>query len=118
MKTDIKAIAKTFAKENKVSATKVETLLRNALSEQTKNMGKKASENTVALRKKLSELAPKLSGQRVTAVKVAAMLKTDIQSANNAIRHMHATTGAVNTDGYEDRQAGQRGRRAVIWKFS
>lgn len=118
MKTDIKEIAKTFAKENKVSVTKIENLLRSALKEQTKNMGKQPTPETVAIRNKLIGMTGSLSGKMVTAVEVAGMLKTDIQTANNAIRYVATAHGGITRAGLQPRNAGEKGRRAVLWKIS
>lgn len=113
----IKTIVAEFAKANKISKAKVESFAMSVVAAaKPVGMGRKASGDTLEYRKKVEEAltSGKVAGQ-FTTNDLVAVVGGDQNMANNTLRYLKDTKGMVKQVGLKDKQAGQRGRRQVLW---
>lgn len=110
-----------LAKETKISKTKL-TAWTLALLDSIEvpkvapaaRTGRKASEDVIALREKVSEYF-RNQQEVVTSKKLAEVFGSDVVTINNVLNYLEKNTSLVKKAGLADKQPGLRGRRQVLW---
>lgn len=111
----IESIVAEFAKTNKVSREKAQNFAV-AVASATAVGGRKPLTSTVEYRKQVEGvLAGGKLGNTFTTVDLVGLIGGDLTTANNTLRYLKDTKQLVKQVGLKDKDAGQKGRRQVLW---
>ncbi len=107
--------AKTFAKTNKISQSKLIEFLES-LSVGAKPVGRKASQSTLEIRQRISKWLDENKGKSFTMKDLAKHVNASALDATNAVKWLQQSNKAsVQMVGKLDKLPGQRGKRAAIY---
>ena len=111
----IENIVAEFAKTNKISREKAKNFAV-AVASVVVVGGRKPLTSTVEYRKKVEGvLAGGKLGNTFTTVDLVGLIGGDLTTANNTLRYLKDTKQLVKQVGLKDKDAGQKGRRQVLW---
>lgn len=122
----VEAIA-AFAKQHKIGKAKVEEFAGLIIAEVKPKSsyvpkgtprGRKASEETIALRKKLEKFAKANVGKNFTVNQIATKLRTNPLMVNNTIKFLTGKNLVTfERAGVAERPEGKRGKPETVWKI-
>lgn len=109
-----------YAKELKVSKAKLQAFAEQILAQAPKIVvaGRKANEETIVLRQKLKEMSESLKGKEFTVKEIVPALKASHVAIGNALRYLKENENLFQEVGKKDKEAGQRGRREILWSVA
>lgn len=111
----IENIVAEFAKTNKISREKAKNFAVAVATAMAAN-GRKPQASTVEYRKQVEGvLASGKLGNTFTTVDLVGLIGGDLTTANNTLRYLKDTKQLVKQVGLKDKDAGQKGRRQVLW---
>lgn len=111
----IENIVAEFAKTNKISREKAKNFAVAVATAVAAN-GRKPQASTVEYRKQVEGvLVSGKLGNTFTTVDLVGLIGGDLTTANNTLRYFKDTKQLVKQVGLKDKDAGQKGRRQVLW---